>query len=48
MLQDTFPDIRDETWKFVSADMRMGVNQYGRVSPELNELMEDLPVVTAF
>ena len=43
--EDAFPDVGNQPRELVRADMRMCVNENGRVSPEIDELMEDFPVV---
>ena len=45
MLNHTLADIGNKTRKFVRTDVRMSVNENGRISTEVHELMENLPIV---
>ena len=42
---DAFPYVRYESWQLVGPDVRVGVNENGRIRPEIDELIKDLAVV---
>ena len=42
---DAFPYVRYESRQLVGSDVRVGVNENGRVRPEIDELIKDLAVV---
>ena len=48
VFEDTFADVAHQAWKFIGSDMRMSVDDDGRIRSEVHELVEDFSVVTAF
>ena len=48
VLDDAFANILHDDREFVAADMRMGINQNGRVCAETDQLVQDLTYVTPF